>query len=151
MTGVQTCALPILLFPSHDSSRSNYQSEYIYLTKRLYVHLRDKHGYQQRFLGANRKENHCKTRDERSTNTINVRDMGKPKIITRSYCNFELEDYQGQSIEERCKKMVETGEPIKDTSPLIYTPTNKTRKQNKKKNTIKRGRKERTISSSHTR
>jgi len=51
--------------------------------------------------------------------------MGKPRIITRSYCNFELEDYQGQSIEERCKKLVETGEPIKDNSPLIYTPKEK--------------------------
>lgn len=51
--------------------------------------------------------------------------MGKPRIITRSYCNFELEDYQGQSIEDRCKKLVETGEPIKDTSPLIYTPKEK--------------------------
>ena len=48
--------------------------------------------------------------------------MGKPRIITRSHCDFELDDYKGQSIEDRCKKLVETGEPIKDTTPLIYTP-----------------------------
>ena len=48
--------------------------------------------------------------------------MGKPKIITKSYTQFGVESYEGQSIEDRCKKLVETGEPIKDTSPLIYTP-----------------------------
>ena len=36
-----------------------------------------------------------------------------------------MESYEGQSIEDRCKKLVETGEPIKDTSPLIYTPKEK--------------------------
>ena len=51
--------------------------------------------------------------------------MGKPRIITRSHCDFELDDYKGQPIEERCKKLVETGEPIKDTTPLIYTPKEK--------------------------
>lgn len=51
--------------------------------------------------------------------------MGKPKIITKSFGNFNLDSYQGVSIEERCKKLVETGEPIKDTSPLIYTPKEK--------------------------
>ena len=51
--------------------------------------------------------------------------MGKPRIITKSHCDFELDDYKGQSIEDRCKKLVETGEPIKDTSPLIYTPKEK--------------------------
>lgn len=51
--------------------------------------------------------------------------MGKPRILTRSYSDFELDDYQGQSIEDRCRKLVETGEPIKDTSPLIYTPKEK--------------------------
>ena len=48
--------------------------------------------------------------------------MGKPKIITKSFTRFGVESYEGQSIEDRCKKLVETGEPIKDTSPLIYTP-----------------------------
>ena len=51
--------------------------------------------------------------------------MGKPRIIKQSYTRFEVESYEGQSIEERCKKLVETGEPIKDTSPLIYTPKEK--------------------------
>ena len=51
--------------------------------------------------------------------------MGKPKIIANSYTQFRVESYEGQSIEDRCKKLVETGEPIKDTSPLIYTPKEK--------------------------
>ena len=51
--------------------------------------------------------------------------MGKPRIITRSFTQFGVEPYEGQSIEDRCKKLVETGEPIKDTSPLIYTPKEK--------------------------
>lgn len=51
--------------------------------------------------------------------------MGKPRIITKSYTQFGVESYEGQSIEDRCKKLVETGEPIKDTSPLIYTPKEK--------------------------
>ena len=51
--------------------------------------------------------------------------MGKPRIITRSFTQFEVESYEGQSVEDRCKKLVETGEPIKDTSPLIYTPKDK--------------------------
>lgn len=51
--------------------------------------------------------------------------MGKPRIITRSFTRFGVESYEGQSIEDRCKKLVETGEPIKDTSPLIYTPKEK--------------------------
>ena len=97
----------------------------IYITERLYVHLRNKHGYKQGFLGANRKENYCKTRYERSTNTFNVNNMGKPRIITKSFTQFGVESYEGQSIEDRCKKLVETGEPIKDTSPLIYTPKEK--------------------------
>lgn len=51
--------------------------------------------------------------------------MGKPRIIKKSYTQFRVESYEGQSIEDRCKKLVETGEPIKDTSPLIYTPKEK--------------------------
>ena len=51
--------------------------------------------------------------------------MGKPRIITKSFTQFRVESYEGQSIEDRCKKLVETGEPIKDTSPLIYTPKEK--------------------------
>ena len=51
--------------------------------------------------------------------------MGKPKIIANSYTQFRVETYEGQSIEDRCKKLVETGEPIKDTTPLIYTPKEK--------------------------
>lgn len=51
--------------------------------------------------------------------------MGKPRIITKSFTQFGVESYEGQSIEDRCKKLVETGEPIKDTSPLIYTPKDK--------------------------
>ena len=51
--------------------------------------------------------------------------MGKPRIITKSFTKFSVESYEGQSIEDRCKKLVETGEPIKDTSPLIYTPKEK--------------------------
>lgn len=51
--------------------------------------------------------------------------MGKPRIITKSFTEFRVETYEGQSIEDRCKKLVETGEPIKDTSPLIYTPKDK--------------------------
>ena len=81
--------------------------------------------YHQGLLGTNRKENHCKTRYERSTDTFNVINMGKPRIITKSFTQFGVESYEGQSIENRCKKLVETGEPIKDTSPLIYTPKEK--------------------------
>ena len=33
--------------------------------------------------------------------------------------NVEL--YEGESIEERVRKMTESGEPINDTQPLIYT------------------------------
>ena len=51
--------------------------------------------------------------------------MGKPRIITESFTQFGVETYEGQSIEDRCKKLVETGEPIKDTSPLIFTPKEK--------------------------
>ena len=51
--------------------------------------------------------------------------MGKPKTIQESFGNFGIESYEGQSIEDRCKKLVETREPIKDTSPLIYTPKEK--------------------------
>lgn len=51
--------------------------------------------------------------------------MGKPRIITESFGKFGLDSYIGQSIEDRCKKLVETGEPIKDTTPLIYTPKEK--------------------------
>ena len=85
----------------------------------------DEHGYQQGFLGTNREKNYCKTRYERRTDTFNVNNMGKPRIITKSYTQFGVESYEGQSIEDRCKKLVETGEPIKDTSPLIYTPKDK--------------------------
>lgn len=51
--------------------------------------------------------------------------MGRPRVITKSFTQFGVESYKGQSIEDRCKKLVETGEPIKDTSPLIYTPKEK--------------------------
>ena len=51
--------------------------------------------------------------------------MGKPRIITKSFTKFRVESYEGQSIEERCKKLVEPGEPIKDTSPLIFTTKEK--------------------------
>lgn len=51
--------------------------------------------------------------------------MGKPRIITESFAQFRVESYEGKSIEDRCKQLVETGEPIKDTSPLIYTPKEK--------------------------
>ena len=87
--------------------------------------FRSEHGYKQRLLGSDWKKNYCKTSDERCTNTFNVNNMGKPKIITNSYTQFRVESYEGQSIEDRCKKLVETGEPIKDTSPLIYTPKEK--------------------------
>ena len=52
-----------------------------------------------------------------NTNTFNVNNMGKPRIITKSFTQFGVESYEGQSIEDRCKKLVETGEPIKDNSP----------------------------------
>ena len=51
--------------------------------------------------------------------------MGKPRIINRSFGDFRLDGYKGMSIENRCKLLVETGEPIKDTSPLIFTPKEK--------------------------
>lgn len=51
--------------------------------------------------------------------------MGKPRIIIHSYTQFGVESYDGRSIEDRCKLLVETGEPIKDTSPLIFTPKEK--------------------------
>ena len=85
----------------------------------------DKHGYKQRLLGKDWKRNYCKTRDGRNTDTFNVNNMGKPRIITKSFTQFRVESYEGQSIEDRCKKLVETGEPIKDTSPLIFTPKEK--------------------------
>ena len=40
------------------------------------------------------------------------------KSIGRSLDNIEL--YEGESIEERVRKMTESGEPINDTQPLIY-------------------------------
>ena len=50
--------------------------------------------------------------------------MGKPRIIKESHNVgfYVMEAYEGKTIEQRCREMVETGEPIKDTSPLIYTP-----------------------------
>lgn len=53
--------------------------------------------------------------------------MGKPRIIKESHNVgfYVMEAYEGKTIEQRCREMVETGEPIKDTSPLIYTPKEK--------------------------
>ena len=53
--------------------------------------------------------------------------MGKPRIIKRSHDVglYVMEAYEGKTIEQRCREMVETGETIKDTSPLIYTPKEK--------------------------
>ena len=51
--------------------------------------------------------------------------MGKPRIITKSFTQFRVESYKGRSIEDRCKLLMETGEPIRDTSPLIFTPKEK--------------------------
>lgn len=53
--------------------------------------------------------------------------MGKPRVIKESHQVgfYEMEAYEGKTIEQRCREMVETGEPIKDTSPLIYTPKEK--------------------------
>jgi hypothetical protein len=53
--------------------------------------------------------------------------MGKPRIIKKSHDVgfYVMEAYEGKTIEQRCREMVETGEPIKDTSPLIYTPKEK--------------------------
>lgn len=42
-----------------------------------------------------------------------------------SFTRFGVESYEGRSIENRCKILVETGEPIKDTTPLIFTPKEK--------------------------
>ena len=50
--------------------------------------------------------------------------MGKPRIITKSFTQFGVESYEGQSIENSYRDW-ETGEPIKDTSPLIFTPKEK--------------------------
>ena len=53
--------------------------------------------------------------------------MGKPRILKESHRVgfYMMEAYEGKTIEQRCREMVETGEPIKDTSPLIYTPKEK--------------------------
>lgn len=53
--------------------------------------------------------------------------MGKPRIIKESHRVglYVMAAYEGKTIEQRCREMVETGEPIKDTSPLIYTPKEK--------------------------
>lgn len=53
--------------------------------------------------------------------------MGKPRVIKESHQIgfYVMEAYEGKTIEQRCREMVETGEPIKDTSPLIYTPKEK--------------------------
>ena len=51
--------------------------------------------------------------------------MGKPRIIIGSFTQFGVESYEGRSIEDRCKLLVETGEPIRDTSTLIFTPKEK--------------------------
>lgn len=53
--------------------------------------------------------------------------MGKPRVIIASHHVgfYVLEAYEGKTIEQRCREMVETGEPIKDTSPLIYTAREK--------------------------
>ena len=46
--------------------------------------------------------------------------MKYPIYETNSYLpNIEL--YEGESIEQRVRKMTESGEPINDTQPLIYT------------------------------
>ena len=47
------------------------------------------------------------------------------KIVTEMVVRDVMEAYEGKTIEQRCREMVETGEPIKDTSPLIYTPKEK--------------------------
>lgn len=53
--------------------------------------------------------------------------MGRPRTIKESHNVgfYVMEAYEGKTIEQRCREMVETGEPIKDTSPLIYTPKEK--------------------------
>lgn len=53
--------------------------------------------------------------------------MGKPKVLKESHRVgfYVMEAYEGWTIEERCRAMVETGEPIRDISPLIYTPKEK--------------------------
>lgn len=53
--------------------------------------------------------------------------MGKPRIIKESHRVgfYVMEAYEGKTIEQRCREMVESNEPIKDTSPLIYTPKEK--------------------------
>lgn len=53
--------------------------------------------------------------------------MGKPRVIKESHDVgfYVIEGYEGKTIEQRCREMVETNEPIKDTSPLLYTPKEK--------------------------
>ena len=48
--------------------------------------------------------------------------MKKPKIwsTTPIVMNYEFEE--GESIEEKVRRIVETKEPIEDGAPLIYTP-----------------------------
>ena len=40
--------------------------------------------------------------------------MGKPRIIKESHDVgfYVMEAYEGKTIEQRCREMVETGEPI---------------------------------------
>lgn len=47
--------------------------------------------------------------------------MKHPEIPKRKSKLQSVETYEGESIEEKVKRILDTGEPIKDGAPLIFT------------------------------
>lgn len=48
--------------------------------------------------------------------------MKKPQIWCNDFLRPDYEYEEGESIEEKVRRVVETNEPIEDGAPLIYTP-----------------------------
>lgn len=48
--------------------------------------------------------------------------MKKPQIWCNDFITPNYEFEEGESIEEKVRRVVETNEPIEDGAPLIYTP-----------------------------
>lgn len=48
--------------------------------------------------------------------------MKKPQIWCNDFLKPNYEFEEGESIEEKVRRVVETKEPIEDGAPLIYTP-----------------------------
>ena len=48
--------------------------------------------------------------------------MKKPQIWCNDFITPNYEFEEGETIEEKVRRVVETNEPIEDGAPLIYTP-----------------------------